>query len=142
MPIDRANLAAADATQRGRATSALGLVFPVLLVLSVLVVIVPVPPMVLDLLLAANITASVVILLTTVFVAKPLDFSVFPSLLLIATLARLVLNVASTRLILTRAATHETRAAGEVIEAFAKFVAQDQLMVGLILFAIDRKSVV
>ena len=136
MPIDRANLAAADATQRGRATSALGLVFPVLLVLSVLVVIVPVPPMVLDLLLAANITASVVILLTTVFVAKPLDFSVFPSLLLIATLARLVLNVASTRLILTRAATHETRAAGEVIEAFAKFVAQDQLMVGLILFAI------
>ncbi len=136
MPIDRANLAAADATQRGRMTSALGLVFPVLLVLSVLVVIVPVPPMVLDLLLAANITASVVILLTTVFVAKPLDFSVFPSLLLIATLARLVLNVASTRLILTRAATHETRAAGEVIEAFAKFVAQDQLMVGLILFAI------
>ena len=136
MPIDRTNLAAADATQRGRMTSALGLVFPVLLVLSVLVVIVPVPPMVLDLLLAANITASVVILLTTVFVAKPLDFSVFPSLLLLATLARLVLNVASTRLILTRAATHETRAAGEVIEAFAKFVAQDQLMVGLILFAI------
>ena len=136
MPLDRANLAAADATQRGRMTSALGLVFPVLLVLSVLVVIVPVPPMVLDLLLAANITASVIILLTTVFVAKPLDFSVFPSLLLIATLARLVLNVASTRLILTRAATHETRAAGEVIEAFAKFVAQDQLMVGLILFAI------
>ena len=136
MLIDRTNVAAADATQRGRTTSALGLVFPVLLVLSVLVVIVPVPPMVLDLLLAANITASVVILLTTVFVAKPLDFSVFPSLLLIATLARLVLNVASTRLILTRAATHETRAAGEVIEAFAKFVAQDQLMVGLILFAI------
>ena len=136
MLLDRANLAAADATQRGRMTSALGLVFPVLLVLSVLVVIVPVPPMVLDLLLAANITASVVILLTTVFVAKPLDFSVFPSLLLIATLARLVLNVASTRLILTRAATHETQAAGEVIEAFAKFVAQDQLMVGLILFAI------
>ncbi len=136
MPIDRTPLSSADALQRGRTSSALGLVFPVLLVLSVLVVIVPVPPMVLDLLLAANITASVVILLTTVFVAKPLDFSVFPSLLLLATLARLVLNVASTRLILTRAATHETRAAGEVIEAFAKFVAQDQLMVGLILFAI------
>lgn len=136
MPIDHTPLSSADATQRGQTTSALGLVFPVLLVPSVLVVIVPVPPMVLDLLLAANITASVVILLTTVFVAKPLDFSVFPSLLLISTLARLVLNGASTRFILTRAATHETRAAGEVIEAFAEFVVQDQLMVGLILFAI------
>ncbi len=136
MPLDRTQLTLADASQRGRTASSGGLVFPVLLMLSVLVVIVPMPPLVLDLLLAANITASVVILLTTVFVAKPLDFNVFPSLLLIATLARLVLNVASTRLILTRAATHETRAAGEVIEAFAKFVAQDQLMVGLILFAI------
>ncbi len=129
MPIERVT------NSRGNA-SPLGLVFPVLLVLSVLVVIVPVPPMVLDLLLAANITASVVILLTTVFVARPLDFSVFPSLLLVATLARLVLNVASTRLILTRAATHETHAAGEVIESFARFVAQDQLVVGLILFSI------
>ena len=136
MPLDRTQLTSADAPQRGRTASSWGLVFPVLMMLSVLVVIVPMPPLVLDLLLAANITASVVILLTTVFVARPLDFNVFPSLLLIATLARLVLNVASTRLILTRAATHETRAAGEVIEAFAKFVAQDQLMVGLILFAI------
>lgn len=130
MPNDRAT------TVRGNGTVSWGLVFPVLLVLSVLVVIVPVPPAILDLLLAANITAAVVILLTTVFVAKPLDFSVFPSLLLLATLARLVLNVASTRLILTRAATHETHAAGEVIEAFARFVAQDQLAVGLILFSI------
>ena len=130
MPIDHAT------TNRGNTASSLGLVFPVLLVLSVLVVIVPVPPVILDLLLAANITASVVILLTTVFVARPLDFSVFPSLLLVATLARLVLNVASTRLILTRAATHGTHAAGEVIESFARFVAQDQLVVGLILFSI------
>src|SRR4051812_34150756 len=83
--------------------SSLGLVFPVLVVLSVLVLVVPVPPVVLDLLLAANITASVLVLLTTISVRKPLEFSVFPSLLLVTTLVRLVLNVASTRLILTRA---------------------------------------
>ena len=142
MPIDHATTNRGNAASSrsgvpvGGATGLLGLVFPVLLVLSVLVVIVPVPPVILDVLLAANITASVVILLTTVFVARPLDFSVFPSLLLVATLARLVLNVASTRLILTRAATHGTHAAGEVIESFARFVAQDQLVVGLILFSI------
>ena len=83
--------------------SSIGLVFPVLVVLSVLVLIAPVPPFVLDLLLAANVTASVLVLLTTISVRKPLDFSSFPSLLLVTTLIRLVLNVASTRLILTRA---------------------------------------
>lgn len=113
-----------------------GFVLPVLLILSLLVVIVPVSPAVLDLLLAANLTAAVLLLLTTLFVARPADFSVFPSLLLLTTLSRLVLNVASTRLLLTRAATHGTSAAGEVISAFARFVAQDQIAVGLILFSI------
>jgi len=116
--------------------SSLGLVFPILVVLSVLVLIAPVPPIVLDLLLAANVTISVLVLLTTISVRKPLDFSVFPSILLITTLVRLVLNVASTRLILTRAHTSGTEAAGAVIEAFGRFVAQGQLVVGLILFAI------
>ena len=114
----------------------LGLVFPILVVLSVLVLVAPVPAFVLDLLLAANVTASVLVLLTTISVRKPLEFSVFPSLLLVMTLARLVLNVASTRLILTRAHTSGTDAAGAVIEAFGKFVAQGQLAVGLILFSI------
>ncbi len=113
-----------------------GLVFPILIVLSVLVIITPLPAMLLDLLLATNITLAVVILLTTIYVTKPLEFSVFPSLLLGTTLARLVLNVASTRLCLTRAHIDETGAAGEVIEAFGKFVAGGQLVVGLILFAI------
>ncbi len=116
--------------------SPLGLVFPILVVLSVLVLVAPVPPVVLDLLLAANVTASVLVLLTTISVRKPLDFSVFPSLLLVMTLVRLVLNVASTRLILTRAHLSGTDAAGSVIEAFGRFVAQGQLVVGLILFAI------
>jgi flagellar biosynthesis protein FlhA len=113
-----------------------GTALPVLIVLSLMVVIVPVHPMILDLLLSANMTAAVLILLTSLFVARPLDFHAFPSLLLIATLARLVLNVASTRLILTRAATHGTDAAGDVIQTFARFVAQDQLAVGLVVFAI------
>lgn len=113
-----------------------GLAFPILVVLSVLVMIAPVPAVVLDLLLAANVTASVLILLTTISVRTPLEFSVFPSLLLATTLARLVLNVASTRLILTKAHTSGTDAAGAVIQAFGQFVAQGQLVVGLILFAI------
>jgi len=102
----------------------------------VLVIISPLPPLVLDMLLAANITVSVVILLTTIYVSKPLEFNVFPSLLLGTALARLVLNVASTRLILTRAGIDGMGAAGGVIESFGLFVAGGQLVVGLILFTI------
>jgi flagellar biosynthesis protein FlhA len=117
-------------------TQSQGLIFPVLIVMSVLVIIAPMPPALMDLLLAANITLAVVILLTTIYVHKPLEFSVFPSLLLGTTLARLVLNVASTRLIMTRALADGTGAAGGVIEAFGMFVAGGQLVVGFILFAI------
>lgn len=116
--------------------NALGLVVPILVVLSILVLVAPVPAFVLDLLLAANVSGSVLILLTTLSVRKPLEFSVFPSILLLTTLVRLVLNVASTRLILTRAPRYGTDAAGEVIEAFGRFVAQGQLVVGFVLFAI------
>ena len=126
----------ADRGSRIVASTSLGLVFPILVVLSVLVLVVPVPPFVLDLLLAANVTASVLILLTTISVCRPLDFNTFPSLLLVTTLVRLALNVASTRLILTRAHLSGTKAAGDVIESFGQFVAQGQLIVGLILFAI------
>jgi flagellar biosynthesis protein FlhA len=121
---------------RGVAGASLGLVLPALMVLSLVVIVVPIPPVVLDLLLAANLTAAVVLLLSTLFVARPVEFSAFPSLLLLTTLARLVLNIASTRLVLTRAASHGTSAAGEVIHSFARFVAQDQIAVGLILFVI------
>ena len=114
----------------------MGLVFPILIVSSVLVLISPVPPIILDLMLAANITVSVVILLTTIYVSKPLEFNAFPTVLLGTTLARLVLNVASTRLILTRANLDGTGAAGGVIEAFGQFVAGGQIVVGVILFAI------
>jgi len=113
-----------------------GLVFPVLIVTSVLVLIAPLPPMLMDVLLACNITISVVILLTTIYVQRPLEFSVFPTILLGTTLARLVLNVATTRLILSNGASAGTRAAGGVIEAFGKFVAGGQIAIGITIFII------
>ncbi|QDT23722.1 Flagellar biosynthesis protein FlhA [Gimesia chilikensis] len=113
-----------------------GLIFPLVIVSSVLVIIAPLPPMMMDLLLSCNITVSVVILMTTIYVTRPLEFSVFPAILLGTTLARLVLNVATTRLILTRGADDGTAAAGGVIEAFGQFVAGGHLVVGLIIFVI------
>ena len=113
-----------------------GMLFPVLIVASVVALVTPLPPLLMDLLLAANITASVLILLTTVYVGRPLEFSSFPALLLGTTLARLVLNVASTRLVLTRGASDGTQAAGKVIEAFGQFVSGDQIAVGIVIFSI------
>src|SRR5262252_942924 len=112
------------------------LVLPLSLIASVLVIIVPLPAAILDVLLAANITLSVVVLLTTVYVRTPLEFNIFPSMLLATTLGRLVLNVASTRLILTHGGSDKMLAAGGVIKAFGEFVAGDQLVVGVIIFVI------
>lgn len=126
----------AGAGWQGRWAQIRGFLFPILIVTSVLVIVAPLPPLLMDLLLACNVTTGVLILLTTIYVKKPLDFSVFPAILLGTTLARLVLNVASTRLILTRGATDKTAAAGEVIQAFGEFVAGDRIAVGLILFTI------
>ena len=75
-----------------------------------------------DLLLAANMAVAVVMLLTTLYVQTPLEFNVFPSLLLATTLFRLVLNIATTRLILTRAAVDGLSAAGGVVRTFGEFV--------------------
>ncbi len=112
------------------------LIFPLAIFASILVFVVPLPAWTMDLLLACNLTIGAVVLLTTIYARKPLDFSVFPALLLGTTLARLVLNVASTRLILTRGATDGEYAAGEVIAAFQRFVAGDSVAVGLIIFII------
>lgn len=127
---------AASTTARRSTTASLGFLFPVLLCASVLVIIAPLPAMLLDLLLAANITAAVLILLTTIYVRRPLEFSVFPAILLATTLSRLVLNVASTRLVLSRGAIDGELAAGGVIRAFGDFVAGGQIVIGLIIFAI------
>ncbi len=112
------------------------LILPVGIIASVLVILVPMPASLLDLFLAVNITAAVIVLLTTVYVRTPLEFSVFPSLLLATTLARLVLNVATTRLILTKAPQEKMYAAGHVVKAFGEFVAGNDLVVGIIIFVI------
>jgi flagellar biosynthesis protein FlhA len=118
-----------------------GMILPVAAAALIFVILVPLPPAVIDILLAANIALAAIILLTTVYVASPLEFSVFPSVLLGATLFRLVLNVATTRLILTAGAEGRTVqdarvAAGHVIWSFSEFVASGSLAVGLIIFAI------
>ena len=112
------------------------LVLPLAIIGSLVVILVPLPPLLMDLLLAANITIGVIVLLTTVYVGTPLDFSVFPTLLLATTLARLVLNVATTRLILTGAGKNSPDAAGGVIQGFGEFVAGDRVEIGLIIFII------
>ena len=101
-----------------------------------MVILVPMPTPVMDVLLASNIAIAVIILLTTIYVRTPLEFSIFPSLLLATTLCRLVLNVATTRLILTHAETKGMLAAGGVVKSFGEFVAGDKIVVGLIIFAI------
>ncbi len=113
-----------------------GLALPITIVGAIAVFLVPLPPLALDLLISANITAAVLILLTVLTIRTPLEFSAFPSLLVVTTLTRLVLNVATTRLILTRGGTDGLEAAGGVIRAFGDFVAGEQVVVGAILFAI------
>ena len=113
-----------------------GVVLPITIVGAILVFVVPVPPGVLDLLLSANVTLAVLVLLTTLAIRSPQDFSAFPTILLTTTLTRLVLNVATVRLILTRGGDYGLEAAGGVIRAFGEFVAGDRVVVGAILFTI------
>lgn len=106
------------------------LAVPVGVVGVVLLLVVPLPATLLDVLIVVNISLSLVVLLTSMYVKRPLDFSVFPSLLLVLTLFRLGLNVASTRLVL------RDGYAGEVINAFGHFVVGGSLVIGLVIFLI------
>src|ERR1041385_4634971 len=99
-------------------------------------ILVPLPPILLDGLLVLNITLSMLILLTTVYVLHPLDFNAFPSVLLMTTFYRLALNIATTRLILSPAGRGGVGAAGRVVEAFGEFVAGSNALVGFVIFTI------
>ncbi|AWK89275.1 flagellar biosynthesis protein FlhA (plasmid) [Azospirillum thermophilum] len=115
--------------KRGDVAMALGIM------LIVIGLIMPLPSVMLDMMLGINITVSVLILMVTLFIARPLDLSSYPTILLITTLLRLSLNMASTRLILTHG--HEgTSAAGHVIEAFASFVMAGDFVIGVIVYGI------
>jgi len=105
------------------------------MVAILLMLIMPMPGWLLDIMLASSITFSVMVLMTVLFVEKPLHFNSFPTILLVATMLRLALNLASTRLILSKG--HEgTDAAGEVIEAFGQFLMGGEVVIGVIVFAI------
>src|SRR5262249_1294573 len=119
----------ADLLKRGDIALAVG-------VMTILVVLIlPLPPVLLDLFLAVSIILSVLILMTALFIHAPLEFSAFPTVLLIATMLRLALNLASTRLILAHG--HEgTAAAGHVIQAFGNFVMGGNFVIGIIVFTI------
>lgn len=101
----------------------------------ILVMLIPLPPIMLDIFLTFNIAFALIILLISLYTLRPLDFSIFPSLLLVTTLSRLALNVSSTRLILLRGNTGE-EAAGQVIKSFGKFVVGGNFVVGFVIFLI------
>src|SRR6476646_1949638 len=106
------------------------------LVMILAVMVIPMPPLLIDIFLSMGIASSMVILLTSVYATRALDFSIFPSLLLITTLFRLSLNVATTRVILLHGAEEGTAAAGEVIRSFGEFVVGGNYAVGLVVFII------
>jgi flagellar biosynthesis protein FlhA len=119
----------AKAARRGD----VGLAFGIIVILMVLIL--PLPPWLLDIGLALSLTISVLILMVAIFIEKPLQFSSFPTVLLITTLIRLALNLASTRLILSHG--HEgVEGAGQVIAAFASFIMSGSFVIGIIVFAI------
>ena len=105
-------------------------------VVIVLFMIIPIPAALLDILLVINISLSIIILVITMNIAEALEFSIFPSLLLITTLFRLGMNISSTRLILARGATEGEAAAGEVIGRFSELITSGNIVIGFIIFII------
>jgi flagellar biosynthesis protein FlhA len=116
-------------------TTLVGLGGPVLIVLILGMMVLPLPPFLLDLLFTFNIALAMLVLLSAMYTVKPLDFAVFPTVLLITTLLRLSLNVASTRVVLLHGHTGAD-AAGKVIESFGEFLIGGNFAVGLVVFAI------
>ena len=111
------------------------LAVPLIIMATLAMMILPLPPLLLDLLFSFNIALAVVVLMVSAYTVKPLDFAVFPSVLLVTTLMRLSLNVASSRAVLLHGHTG-TDAAGKVIESFAHFLIGGNFAVGIIVFAI------
>lgn len=118
------------AGETGRAMAA-----PILIVMMLAMMVLPLPPFMLDILFSFNIALSIIVLLTALYTVKPLDFMVFPTVLLVTTMLRLSLNVASTRVVLTEGHTGPD-AAGKVIEAFGHFLIGGNYTVGIVVFII------
>ena len=112
-----------------------GLGAPLIVIMMLGMVILPMPPIMLDMFFTFNIAFALIVVLVSVYAMRPLDFTVFPTILLVATLLRLALNIASTRVVLLEGHTG-TAAAGKVIEAFGDFVIGGNYAVGLVVFGI------
>lgn len=126
---------AGQSSAAGANMQVFGLGAPLLIIMLLAMMILPLPPFILDFLFTFNIALSLIVLLVSIYTHRPLDFGVFPSVLLVATLLRLALNVASTRVVLLEG--HKgTGAAGKVIEAFGDFVVGGNYAVGLVVFTI------
>lgn len=123
------------ATMNARALTLTGLGTPLLVIAMLAMMVLPLPAFMLDLSFTFNIALSLVVLLVVVYTTRPLDFDVFPTVLLVATLLRLALNVASTRVVLLEGHTG-TGAAGNVIQSFGEFVVGGNYAVGLVVFAV------
>ncbi|MGH9723018.1 MAG: flagellar biosynthesis protein FlhA [Bryobacteraceae bacterium] len=127
---------AISASQKGFRLSSLGdLAVPISVLAIVVVMIMPIPAFLLDVLISANITVSVIVLLVSMYITRPVEFSVFPTTLLLMTLFRLALNISSARSILLYGNTG-TSAAGEVIEAFGNFVVGGNYVIGVVIFLV------
>src|SRR5215813_11368242 len=111
------------------------LTVPVAAVVILLVLLVPLPSMLLDALISLNLMLAVVVLLVSMYALEPVKFTSFPNILLLTTLYRLALNLATSRLILTNGSTGST-AAGQVIKAFGEFVIGGNYIVGVVVFLI------
>src|SRR3954469_3994231 len=112
-----------------------GIAAPIIIILLLSMMILPLPAFVLDVFFSFNIALSVIVLLTSLYTVKPLDFMAFPAILLVSTMLRLSLNVASTRVVLTEGHTGAA-AAGKVIEAFGHFLIGGNYTVGIVVFII------
>jgi flagellar biosynthesis protein FlhA len=118
-----------------RLTNLSDLSIPLAVLGIVMAMIAPLPSFLLDILISANITISVIVLLVSMYITRPVEFSVFPTSLLLLTLFRLALNISSSRLILIHGNTG-TRAAGQVIEAFGNFVVGGNYIIGVVIFLV------
>ena len=112
-----------------------GLGTPAVMLMMLAMIVLPLPAMALDVLFTISIALSIMVLMASVYATRPLDFGVFPTVLLLATLMRLALNVASTRVVLLNGHTG-TDSAGRVIEAFGEFVVGGNYVVGVIVFLV------
>jgi flagellar biosynthesis protein FlhA len=121
--------------QTKKTNMTMNVMIPILLVGVIIIMVIPIPAGLLDILLSLNITLSLVILFVSIHIARPLEFSSYPALLLITTLFRLAMNISSTRLVLLKGHTGMD-AAGHVIQAFGNFVVGGSYVVGIIIFTI------